>query len=228
MRCLLLIFTLFTLLSCQKSSAVGGGIKKDSTSITWLALGDSYTIGESVSISERFPAQSLELLKQKSVRTEKLTYIAKTGWTSANLEQAIIDFNPTPHDIVTLLIGVNDQFQGIDTGTNSRNFRSILNRAINLTQGANENVIVLSIPDYSATPFSKNLDTAKISREIDIFNSINYRITQEYNCNYIYITDLTREAKSNRLLIAYDSLHPSAIAYKQWAEKLNVLIGKKI
>jgi lysophospholipase L1-like esterase len=227
MRCSLFIIIFFTLLSCQKSAAVGGGIKKDSTSITWLALGDSYTIGESVSMSDRFPAQSLELLKQKSVRTEKLTYIAKTGWTSANLEQTISDLNPTPHDIVTLLIGVNDQFQGIDTGTYSRNFRSILNRAINLTQGANENVIVLSIPDYSVTPFSKNLDTAKISREIDTFNSINYRITQEYNCNYIYITDLTREAKSNRLLIAYDSLHPSAIAYKQWAEKLNVLIGKK-
>ena len=227
MRGSFFIIIFFTLLSCQKSSAVGGGIKKDSTSITWLALGDSYTIGESVSIPNRFPAQTLELLKQKSVRTEQLTYIARTGWTSANLEQAIIDFNPTPHDIVTLLIGVNDQFQGIDTGTYSKNFRSILNRAINLTQGTTDNVYVLSIPDYSATPFSKNLDTARISKEIDLFNNINFRITQEYNCNYIYITDLTREAKTNRLLIAPDSLHPSGIAYQQWAEKLNTLIGKK-
>jgi lysophospholipase L1-like esterase len=101
--------------------------KDDSTSISWLALGDSYTIGQGVNTSERFPAQTLELLKSRSIKTAQLTYIATTGWTSGELDKSISQQNLAYYDFVTVLIGVNDQFQGVDTSVYSKNLNSILN-----------------------------------------------------------------------------------------------------
>jgi lysophospholipase L1-like esterase len=220
MRWTLVLFIGLTFLSCQKPSEAALKPIDDSTSISWLALGDSYTIGQGVNTSERFPAQTLELLKSRSIKTAQLTYVATTGWTSAQLDKSISQQNLAYYDFVTVLIGVNDQFQGIDTSTYSKNFKSILNRAILATRGESQHVLVLSIPDYSLTPEGKKLDTTKIKREIDLFNSLNKNLANNFKCQYLDITVLGREAKSNPSWIAKDGLHPSAIAYKNWADRI--------
>jgi lysophospholipase L1-like esterase len=220
MRWTLVLFIGFVLLSCQKPSEAALKPKNDSTSISWLALGDSYTIGQGVNSSERFPAQTLELLKSRSIKTAQLTYVATTGWTSAQLDKSISQQNLVYYDFVTVLIGVNDQFQGIDTSTYSKNFKSILNRAIQATRGESQHVLVMSIPDYSLTPEGKKLDTTKIKREIDLFNTLNKKVAKDFKCQYLDITVLGREAKSNPAWVAKDGLHPSAVAYKNWANRI--------
>jgi lysophospholipase L1-like esterase len=220
MRWTLVLFIGLTFLSCQKPSEAALKPIDDSTSISWLALGDSYTIGQGVNTSERFPAQTLELLKSRMIKTAQLTYVATTGWTSGQLDKSISQQNLAYYDFVTVLIGVNDQFQGIDTSTYSKNFKSILNRAIQATRGESQHVLVLSIPDYSLTPEGKKLDTTKIKREIDLFNSLNKNLANNFKCQYLDITVLGREAKSNPAWVAKDGLHPSAIAYKNWANRI--------
>ena len=216
-----LVFSLgFFMLSCQKPSEAALKPKNDSTSISWLALGDSYTIGQGVNSTERFPAQTLQLLKLRSIKTAQLTYVATTGWTSGQLDKSISQQNLAYYDFVTVLIGVNDQFQGIDTSTYSKNFKSILNRAILATRGESQHVLVLSIPDYSLTPEGKKLDTTKIKREIDLFNRLNKNLANNFKCQYLDITVLGREAKSNPTWVAKDGLHPSAVAYKNWADRI--------
>jgi len=220
MRRLVLLFICGALLACQEPSGFVMLVKDDSTSISWLALGDSYTIGQGVNTSERFPAQTLDLLKLRSIKSAQLTYVATTGWTSAQLDKSISQQNLAYYDFVTVLIGVNDQFQGIDTSTYSKNFKSILNRAIQATGGESQHVLVLSIPDYSLTPEGKKLDTTKIKREIDLFNTLNKKVAKDFKCQYLDITVLGREAKSNPAWVAKDGLHPSALAYKNWANRI--------
>ena len=224
MRRLVILFICSAFFSCQKPAGSEMLAKDDSTSISWLALGDSYTIGQGVNATERFPAQTLELLKLRSIKTAQLTYIATTGWTSGDLDKSVSQQNLAYYDFVTVLIGVNDQFQGIDTSTYSKNFKSILNRAIQATRGESQHVLVMSIPDYSLTPEGKKLDTTKIKREIDLFNTLNKKLAKDFKCQYLDITVLGREAKSNPSWIAKDGLHPSALAYKKWAEQIRLLV----
>lgn len=192
---------------------------------TWLALGDSYTIGHGVREEDRFPAQAADLLSKKNIRVNSLQYIATTGWTTIDLENAINQIKPVKHTVVSLLIGVNDQYRGWDTGGYRIRFKGLLEKAIKLTGDNNKHVFVLSIPDYGVTPFAKNMDTAKIRKEIDAFNVINREITNALYCNYVDITPYTREAASNPLLIANDGLHPSAVDYKRWAERMIPELG---
>lgn len=224
MRRLVILFICSASFSCQKPAGSEMLAKDDSTAISWLALGDSYTIGQGVNTSERFPAQTLDLLKLRSIKTAQLTYIATTGWTTGQLDKSISQQNLAFYDFVTVLIGVNDQFQGIDTSTYSKNFKSILNRAIQATRGESQHVLVLSIPDYSLTPEGKKLDTTKIKREIDLFNTLNKKVAKDFKCQYLDITVLEREAKLNQSWIAKDGLHPSALAYKKWAEQIRPFI----
>ena len=194
---------------------------------SWLALGDSYTIGQSVSEDDRYPAQTVGLLKSDAINVEPLQYIATTGWTTLNLLDAIETQNPQgPFDIVTLLIGVNDQYQHFDTGSYRKNFTACLQRAIALSGNKKDHVFVLSIPDYSLTPFAAGGDTAEIRKELDEFNAINKVITLSYNISYTDITPLTREAKYDASLIANDGLHPSGKEYEKWAALLAPQIEK--
>jgi len=187
---------------------------------TWLALGDSYTIGQSVNPAERFPAQTANILKQNSINIGIPDYIATTGWTTNSLANAIQVSNPGTYDVISLLIGVNDQYQLHDTTGYRQRFSSLLNKAIQLANGKNQHVFVLSIPDYSVTPFASGGDTARIRMEIEWFNAINKSVTASFNCPYLDITPSTREAKTNPSLLATDGLHPSGLEYRRWAERL--------
>lgn len=196
---------------------------------TWLALGDSYTIGQSVSEAERFPAQTAALLQTDSLVFSTPHYIATTGWTTLNLLNAIAQQNPEgPFDIVTLLIGVNDQYQHLDINDYNAHFTECLQKAIALAGNRKDHVFVLSIPDYGVTPFAQQSDTAVIRREIDDYNAINKAITLSYKISYTDITPGTRDMKNDASLIAYDGLHPSGKEYAKWAALLAPEISKAL
>jgi len=221
------LFLGFLILACQKkTSNIPPVLPVDPvpSGKTWLALGDSYTIGQGVTEIERFPYQTALWLAQNGKAVTIPDYIATTGWTTGVLTNNVISRNPSQYDIVSLLIGVNDQYQTHDTTGYRQKFSFILEKAIAIAKGDKDHVFVLSIPDYSVTPFAAFNDTAKIRKEIDLFNNINREVTNLYKCNYLDITASTREAKTNRNLLAADGLHPSGIEYKKWAERLGPLI----
>jgi lysophospholipase L1-like esterase len=205
-----------TLTPISGSTGVGGV----SSPNTWLALGDSYTIGQGVKEEERFPAQTVERLGKLYRTIDTLRYIAVTGWTTVDLLTAIGRENPRQHKVVSLLIGVNDQYRGWDSAAYRIRFRDALQQAVRLAGGKPSHVFVLSIPDYGVTAYARHLDTARIRREIDGYNRINREISSSMGCPYLDITGLTREARWNRQLICGDSLHPSGIDYGRWADRL--------
>lgn len=220
------LFSIAVIAACQKQgSAPPIPITPTPvTAKTWLALGDSYTIGQSVNEEERFPYQTALWLQQNGLATQTPNYIARTGWTSSLLTTNLNALAPGNYDIVSLLIGVNDQYQKHDTTGYRDQFTYLLEKSIQLAKGKKEHVFVLSIPDYSVTPFAQYNDTAAIRKELDLFNKINKEVTELYRCTYIDITPSTREAKTNRGLLAPDGLHPSGIAYSKWAQLLGPLI----
>ena len=223
MRYLLFILFCVLQLACKKNdlpTTPYTGPTNTGPLRTWLALGDSYTIGQSVTASDRFAAQTATLLKQLGINIGEPNYIAATGWTTNNLSNAIAAQNPRNHDVVSLLIGVNDQYQTHDTAGYRQRFTGLLNKAIQLANGKNTHVFVLSIPDYSVTPFAAGTDTAQIRREIDQFNVINRQVTESFAVAYLDITPGTRLAKTNPALLAPDGLHPSRQEYKNWADRL--------
>ena len=243
--CMFIIFQTFVfclIMSCTKPSSEPINNNSDTimnnedstdtaatANYTWLASGDSYTIGESVGENERFPAQTISILKGNNLFFQPPKYIAMTGWTTVNLLDAIATQNPQgPYNIVSLLIGVNDQYQHMDTAGYRTHFTQCLENAIALAGNKREHVFVLSIPDYSVTPFASGSDTAEIRKQLDAFNAINKEITLLYNISYIDITPFTREAKNDASLIAGDGLHPSAKEYAKWAELLAPEIEKVI
>ena len=190
---------------------------------TMLCLGDSYTIGEAVEENERFPLQAVDMLKKKGIYFEKPTIIAKTGWTTDELSAAVKDVKlKGTYDVVTLLIGVNNQYRGRDLENYRKEFTALMETALNYSGEKNYKVYVLSIPDWGPTPFgSKDKRSAKkIGEEIDEFNSMNYVICSKYEANYVNITPVSREAKNDATLITADGLHPSGKMYKVWAQKL--------
>jgi lysophospholipase L1-like esterase len=193
---------------------------------SWLALGDSYTIGQGVTEKDRYPAQTITKLNEAGIKIDTLRYIATTGWTTNDLLNAITERKPFHHTIVSLLIGVNDQYQGVDSGAYRKRFREALGKAISLANGKKENVFVLSIPDYSVTPYSQFADTARIRRELDAFNMINREETAQFGCPYLDITTSTRLGRTQRELIAADGLHLSGIEYWKWAKELAPLMEK--
>lgn len=234
---LLGLTTFFYVAGCTKPTTNNPMTTAASTTATptndtakrYLALGDSYTIGQSVAEKDRFPAQTVALLRQQGFTINDPDYIAVTGWTTTNLKVAIDYQKPQgPYDIVTLLIGVNDQYQHLDTAGYRIRFTELLNKSILLAGNRASRVFVLSIPDYSATPFVAASDKARVSKEIDWFNAINKDVTLQYQIAYVDITPSTREAKNNSSLVAQDGLHPSAIEYKVWADMLAPVIKKAL
>jgi len=188
---------------------------------SYLALGDSYTIGEKVLPEENFPNQVVTILRDKGFDFAAPKIVAKTGWTTDELQNNINNhsFIP-PYDIVTLLIGVNNQYRGRPVDTYKPEFENLLKQAIQFAGGKADHVIVISIPDWGVTPFASGRDRDQIAREIDEYNAANKTISENYKVNFIDITSLTREAANDLSLLAADGLHPSAKEYKRWSEKL--------
>ena len=200
-------------------------------SYTYLALGDSYTIGESVSADVSFPFQLIAALKTDTNLVETPKIIAKTGWTTNELIAAIKSATLQPkYDFVTLLIGVNNQYRSFDTVVYRKEFKELLQTAIKYAGDKPENVFVLSIPDWGVTQFAKNSgrDITKISAEIDFYNAINKEETAKTKAIYLDITPISREATSNLNLIANDGLHPSTLMYNKWVSSLAPLVRLKL
>ncbi len=225
---LLVVSAVFQFLasSCSKEQAVYRApvipVDTATRAKTYLALGDSYTIGQSVAADQRFPFHAVSGLLGQNVQMTQAEIIATTGWTTGNLVNALNNNPPAKiYDFVTLLIGVNNQYQGRSTDEYRIQFTDLLNRAITYAGGRRTRVFVLSIPDYSVTPFARNSDTARISREIDVFNSINRDVTLQSGISYIDITPISREARTDQSLTATDGLHPSGKQYERWARLLS-------
>ena len=201
---------------------------QDSSNHTFLALGDSYTIGQSVEASDRYPVQAVQLLKSDHLTCQSPEIIATTGWTTEDLLQSLIAEPPaltaaSPshfYSVVTLLIGVNNQYQGRSQSEYRDQFTSLLQRSIALAGNQASHVIVLSIPDYSVTPFAQGHNTALIAAQIDSFNTINNKVSRDYKVHYIDITVDSRRAAGNPCLIASDGLHFSGKEYAIWAERM--------
>ncbi len=187
---------------------------------TYLALGDSYTIGEALPITESFPYQAIQMMRKKGKNFTAPEIIAKTGWTTDELDHAIGKARLLEkYDFVTLLIGVNNQYRGREPLQYNHEFEMLLKKAIGFA-GKPSHVVVLSIPDYSVSPFAAEMNKEKISHEVDIFNNINKAVSLQYKTQYINITPGSREALQDPSLLAHDKLHPSSKEYKKWAQKL--------
>jgi len=197
-----------------------------------LALGDSYTIGEKVPVKNRWPNQLSKLLEAEDIPTE-VTIIASTGWTVDELWEGIQADPPKgTYDLVTLLIGVNDQYRGYPVAGYRDDFRFMLGKAIEYADGNPDHVVVLSIPDWGFTPFAAKRDTEPISQQIDEFNAVNLEETKSKGAHYVDVTLISRMGMDDFELIAGDRLHPSGKMYNMWAEKTlpiirDILTGSK-
>lgn len=175
----------------------------DTGKLTYLALGDSYTIGQSVLDWERFPVQLVNLLLNNRIKIDTPDIIAVTGWTTQNLLNALKNNPPKiNYSLVTLLIGVNNQYQGRTLEEYRTQFSQILTLAISYADNKKDHVFVLSIPDYGVTPFGNNIDKVKTARQIDQFNEANKMISQNAGVNYLDITPISRNAENDASLIA--------------------------
>ena len=209
------VFALLFLISCVGPVTTPA---PSNQSLRILALGDSYTIGESVAENERWPDQLAAMLSEKNIQTD-VTIIARTGWTTSELWQEIQTNPPRGrYDLVSLLIGVNNQYRGYDINKYRDEFRFLLEKAIEYAGGKSEHVIVLSIPDWGVTPFASGRDRDKIANDIDAFNLINLDQSKKMGVNYIDVTLASREALNDPVLVAGDGLHPSGKMYAEWAK----------
>jgi len=216
---------------------------------TYLALGDSYTIGEQVHIADSFPYQTVQLLRRSYIKNDhdqtavgvsdrqqghdysisSPEIIAKTGWTTDELTAAIGQTIFLPkYDMVSLLIGVNNQYRGRTVDNFEGEFKVLLQMSIQFAGGIADNVYVLSIPDWGVTPFAKDRDAKTIASEIDAFNIVCEKNAAAFKTHFINITDDQRKDNHDAQFLATDGLHPSGLEYKKWAIKLSQLILDKL
>lgn len=195
--------------------------------LTYLALGDSYTIGEQVPFAANFPMQTVALLQQKNIQLAEPVIVATTGWTTDELQAAIREkaINET-FSFVSLLIGVNNQYRGRTLENYQTEFTQLLIQAIHFANGDCDKVFVLSIPDWGFTPFAEGKDRAQIAQEIDAYNAAAQEITVMHRCHFIDITDSTRANALKEDFLAEDQLHPSGKEYTVWAERLSERIAQ--
>ena len=217
------LFCLF-IISCNNSKATIAESKTTDTAkrYNYLALGDSYTIGERVCESCRFPNQLKTRIESSQNSLLNTTVIAETGWRTDNLINALAAKNLKSHyDLVTLLIGVNNQYQRVVFSEYKKDFNVLLETAIQLAGGNEKRVIVISIPDYAYTAFGQNNGNQEaISSEIDKFNAFAKEVAMNNGVTYLNITDITRKGISQPKLVATDGLHPSNEAYSQFVDRL--------
>lgn len=196
-------------------------------SISYLALGDSYTAGTSESLINGWPYQLVEIFNKRKVPVKTPKIVAQPGWTTTDLIKSIKSQHLEPkYDLVSLLIGVNNQYKGKPLDIFKLEFQELLNTSIALAQGKPENVFVLTIPDWSVTPFARFRDKEKIVRELETYNTLIGEETKKRQVQLIDITKISRNAAVNPSWVASDSLHPSKKMYKAWAKKISKSILK--
>jgi len=196
---------------------------------SYLALGDSYTIGEQVPFAENFPNQTVQLLRETGFSFYAAEIIAKTGWTTDELNNAIENTATLEtYDIVSLLIGVNNQYRGRSATEFKIEFEHLLQRAIQFADNKPYRVFVLSIPDWGVTPFAEGRDRKQVAEEIDAYNYVCETSAKQFLANYINITGSQRADGKNNEFLATDNLHPSGKEYQKWAVKLADAILKEI
>ncbi|WP_236017557.1 SGNH/GDSL hydrolase family protein [Roseivirga sp. E12] len=184
---------------------------------TYLALGDSYTIGESVAVSERWPVQLVKTLNEQGIAMADPKIIATTGWRTDDLQNGIKEDKAllSGYDLVSLLIGVNNQYQGKSIEQYKKEFEELINTAIKFAGNNPKKVFVVSIPDYGKTPFGAAKEN-QIAKELDEYNSIAKHIAISYGIPFFNITPISRQAKERPELVAKDKLHPSGKMYSEW------------
>ena len=204
-------------LTCIVALSLGAADESVGSGKSYLALGDSYTIGEGVDPAARWPVQLVTALTARGVPLEAPRIIARTGWTTRDLLAAIHSLKPPgPFDLVTLQIGVNDQYQGNDPELFRRDLRLVLSEAVLLAGGRSAHVIAVSIPDWGVTPFARGQDAAAIGTDIDAFNAVLRAEASAAGVACVSVTESSRQAGRDPTLVVADGLHPSAALYARW------------
>lgn len=184
----------------------------------YLALGDSYTIGEGVEESERWPVRLAAMLSTRGIDVAAPEIIARTGWTTDELDQAIAEARPVGrYRLVTLMIGVNDQYRGRDPAVFQRSFTRLLGESVVFASGEADHVIVISIPDWSGTPFAEGRNRGAITAQIDRLNEVARLETRRVGARFVDVTGSSRAVVDDRALLAGDGLHPSGMLHERWA-----------
>ncbi|HAA12830.1 MAG TPA: lysophospholipase [Cytophagales bacterium] len=195
--------------------------------ISYLALGDSYTIGESVDVADRWPVLLGDAISASGYTVDTVQIIATTGWTTDELKAGIEAAEVTgTYNLVSLLIGVNNQYRGVGRGFTLEGykveFEALLQQAIGFAGDNKERVFVVSIPDYGVTPFGQAGDPEKIAEELDAYNAAAKAICDQYEVVFYDITPISREAGDDPELVASDRLHPSGKMYRRWVNEVVV------
>ena len=211
---------LFLLVACGNEPVIEPPAPETAPPVTYLALGDSYTIGEGVQETDRWPMQFRQRLNNDSINCQEPRILARTGWTTADLLAAIdrtTDFDST-YDLVSLLIGVNNQFQRLPMEQYRRELPQLLDICLAKSGQQPDRVFMLSIPDYGVTPFGQGRDQLTIARELDAYNAFADSLCQSLGITFFDITEQSRAAGADPEFLARDRLHPSGKMYAAWVD----------
>lgn len=214
-----LLLVLIFLGACQNNAKKS--IEQQALQKSYLALGDSYTIGESVPEEMRWPNQLVAQLNGEQPLYQNPTLVARTGWTTDELLAAIESRNfNAPYDVVSLMIGVNNQYRGRSLENFRQELITLLEQTLVFSGNNHSKVFVLSIPDWGVTPFAEGRDRNQIAQEIDAFNAVIREECTARNIAFFDITPISRLAKNDASLLAEDGLHPSGLMYQLWVNEL--------
>ena len=197
--------------------------------LSYLALGDSYTVGAHLGYDENYPKQVVTYLRAHGLDVGEPVFIAHAGWTSGDLCKAVRRKNlDDTFTFVTLLIGANNQFRGLDHASYRIQFSELLTRAISYVNGHTARVFVLSLPDWSASPFVNEQDRGKISAEVAVYNAAIKEMTLGNKCQFVDISGILRERTTDGSYFLSDHIHPSARGYTLWAERLAPVVANAL
>lgn len=217
---------MIAILGCMALAALSHSVTK--RELTYLALGDSYTIGESVPYEDRWPTRLVQLLRKSGKEVAAPVFVSRTGWTADELIREIHSIgDPNTYDLVTLLIGVNNQYRGLDIDLFRQNFKELLGIAAKFARGKKSHVVVVSIPNWGLVPFAKGRNAAQITAAIKHYNEVCAHETRAFGAQFVDISPLADKAAGDPSFVASDGLHYSGKMHQLWAEKV-LPVAKKI
>lgn len=229
----LIVITSLLFAACKKHVVIEDNqeenITQPDSGLSYLALGDSYTIGQNVTADQRWPVLLVKDLKKNGKQVRRPDIIATTGWLTTHL---IYSLNANPpvkrYDLVSLLIGVNNQYQGLSIEQYRKEFRELLTKCTAYTGGDSSKVFVLSIPDWGVTLSTSPANRDRIAKDIDHFNEVAQEECTKQNILFIDITPISRQALDNPSMIASDGLHFSGKMHQLWVDKVSPIMQKRI